>query len=287
MSKTHTPADQMSAEDWSGAMGERWLAHLARFEGMIAPVGAALLERAAYIKGERVIDVGCGGGATSIEIARRVAPTGTVFGLDISPALIEAATRRAREANVTNLKFHCADAATFRLDGPPYERLFSRFGLMFFPQPVDAFANLRKLLKPGARADFAVWAPAPENEWVASVMGIIGQYVELPKPAPHAPGPFAFDDPDYLQDVLSQAGFEPAQIETWQGKQLVAGAGASAEDAADFALEVMHFGELLEEANPAARESVRPQLVELFARHKTPAGIEMAGKAFLVSTRAP
>jgi ubiquinone/menaquinone biosynthesis C-methylase UbiE len=286
MNRAPTPANQMSAEDWSGAMGERWLAHLARFEGMIAPIGEALMAHAAHAKGERVIDVGCGAGGTSIEIARRVGSSGAVFGLDISQALVEAAIRRARAANAQNLQFHCADAATFRLDGPPFDRLFSRFGLMFFAQPVQAFTNLHGLLRRGARADFSVWAPASANAWVAKIMGIVGQYVELPVPIPHAPGPFAFDDPAYLRGVLEQAGFESAQFDTWQGHQLVGGAGASPEEAADFALGVMSFGELLDEANPSARETVQAQLVELFAQHRTSAGIAMDAKAFLVSAHA-
>lgn len=287
MNQAQTPMHEMSQEDWAGETGQRWLAHLAQFEGMIAPVGEALLAKAAHAPGERVIDVGCGGGGTSIEIARRVAPSGTVFGLDISPALVDAARRRAREANILNLQFHCADAATYRLEGPPYDRLFSRFGLMFFAEPVPAFTNLRRLLRSGARADFAVWAPAKENMWVTRIMQVIAQYVELPAPVPHAPGPFAFDDPAYLRDVLQKAGFVSTQIDTWQGTQLVAGAGASAEDAADFALQVMHFGELLEQNNPAARAPAREQLVELFTRHRTSVGIAMPATAFLVSARAP
>ncbi len=286
MNRAPTPVHQIAAEDWSGAMGERWLANLTRFEGMIAPIGAALMAHAGFAPGERVIDVGCGGGGTSLEIARRVGPSGSVLGVDVSPMLVDAATQRAREANVHHVRFHCADAASFRLEGPRPDRLFSRFGLMFFPQPVEAFANLHALLRPGARADFSVWAPAPENAWIAQIMGILGQYIELPAPVPHAPGPFAFDDPAYLRGVLEQAGFESAQFDTWQGHQLVAGAGASPEDAADFALGVMHFGELLEEARPSAREAVHARLVELFARHRTSDGIAMAAKAFIVTARA-
>ena len=286
MSRAPTPANQIAAEDWSGAMGDRWLANLARFEGMIAPIGEALMARAALSEGERVIDVGCGAGSTTVETARRVGPSGAAFGLDISQVLIDAAVRRAHDANVHNLQFQCADAATFRLDGPRFDRLFSRFGLMFFAQPVDAFTNLHRLLRRGARADFSVWAPARENAWIAQIMGIVGQHVELPAPVAHAPGPFAFDDPAYLRGVLDQAGFESAQLDTWQGDQLVGGAGASPEEAADFALRVMSFGELLDEANPAARNTVHAQLIELFARHRTAAGIAMPAKAFLVTARA-
>jgi hypothetical protein len=152
---------------------------------------------------------------------------------------------------------------------------------------VPAFSNLRTFLASGGRADFAVWAPPQENMWVARIMQIIAQYVELPAPVPHAPGPFAFDDPAYLRDVLQKAGFVATQIDTWQGTQLVAGAGASPEDAADFALQVMHFGELLEQHDPAARAPARAQLVELFSHHRTAVGIAMPATAFLVTARVP
>jgi SAM-dependent methyltransferase len=286
MSNASTPVDQVAAEDWSGGMGERWLAHLGAFEGMIAPIGEALMARAAFAPGERVIDVGCGAGATCIEIARRVGPSGSVLGLDISPVLIDAAASRARDARVPNVQWHCEDAATFRLDGPPFDRLHSRFGLMFFPEPLQAFANLRRVLRRGARLDFSVWAPAAQNAWVAQIMAIVGPHVQLPEPVAHAPGPFAFDDPRYLSEVLSGAGFEPARLEVWQGRQLVGGAGASPEQAADFALAALHFGEMLEQSKPEARESVRAELVDLFARHRTPEGIAMSAKAFLVTTSA-
>ncbi len=286
MNQATTPAHAMAAEDWSGDLGERWLAHLDRFEGMIAPAGAALLQHAAIASGERVIDVGCGAGGTTIEIARRIAPAGEALGLDISQALTAAATQRASVANVRNVRFVCADAATFKLVEQPYDRLFSRFGLMFFPRPVEAFTNLRRFLRRGARADFSVWAPARENGWVVALMEIIGRHVELPQPEPHAPGPFAFDDPVYLREVLEKAGFESTRIDTWRGQQLVAGRGATPEQAADFVLQALQFGDLLQEANPSARETARAQLVDLFAKHKTADGIAMAATAFLVTTRA-
>src|SRR5579885_178869 len=116
MASAEKPILDSAAEDWSSEMGERWLKNLGRFEGMIAPVGRALLERADFRAGERVVDVGCGGGATSLEIAARVGSGGAVLGLDISPALIAAAEHRARAARAANLHFRCADAASATLE---------------------------------------------------------------------------------------------------------------------------------------------------------------------------
>lgn len=143
--------EAFKGEDWAGEMGARWLASLDRFEGMIAPIGSALLARAGYHSGERVLDLGCGGGATTLAIAELVGPQGAALGLDVAPMLIERARHRASAAG-SSARFVCADAATAHLDTPPFDRLFSRFGSMFFDAPVPAFANRKAMLKPSARA---------------------------------------------------------------------------------------------------------------------------------------
>ena len=153
----HHHADALKYEDWAGEMGARWLANLNGFENTIAPAGEDLLAHAAYQPGERVVDIGFGGGATSLAIAKAVAPGGEVVGIDISPDLAAATTRRAAAAGIANVRFICADAATVSVADAPFDRLCSRFGSMFFSEPVPAFANLRGLLKPGGRIDLAVW----------------------------------------------------------------------------------------------------------------------------------
>jgi SAM-dependent methyltransferase len=280
------PLLDTAAEDWSGEMGERWLKNLDRFEGMIAPVGRALLERAAFRAGERVLDIGCGAGATSLEIANRLGVSGAVLGLDISPALVAAAERRARAAGAGNLSFRCADAATASLEGPAFDRLFSRFGVMFFPDARGAFANLHRFVRPGGRTDFSVWAPARENMWIAQTLAVIGEFVELPPAVPRSPGPFALDDPAYVRELLEGAGFTSVGFETWRGNQPVGGPGASPEDAVTFVFDAMSLGRMLDEAQPEARSKVRGKLRELYARHLTPQGILMPGTAYLVTARS-
>lgn len=278
--------DSLPAEEWAGVMGERWLLHLDRFEGMIAPIGQALLKRANFRAGERVVDVGCGAGGTSIDIAREVGPEGAVLGIDISPQLVEAAGRRALAANVRNITFRCADAGAVRMEGPRFDRLFSRFGLMFFPEAAAAFANLRTLVNAEGRIDFCVWAPARANAWIAQVMGICGQYVELPAPVARTPGPFALDDPDYIRELLGSGGFDNIRIDVWQGEQLVGGPGASPEEATDFVFNAMSFGRLLEESTPEIREKVQAELTALFTRHLGTEGVRMSATAYLVSAAA-
>jgi ubiquinone/menaquinone biosynthesis C-methylase UbiE len=223
-----TAPEALKGEDWAGEMGARWLASLDRFEGMIAPIGAALLARADYQPGERVLDLGCGGGATTLAIAEAVGPQGAALGLDIAPMLIEAAASRAQAAG-SPARFVCADAATATLDEPPFGRLFSRFGSMFFPEPVPAFTNLHAMLAPGARIDLAVWAHPRDNAWMMEVMSTVRSHVDIPPAEPRAPGPFAFEDLGYLESILTAAGFSGMDAAAYQGLQPVGGPGASPE----------------------------------------------------------
>jgi len=252
---------------------------------MIAPIGAALLARAAYQPGERVLDLGCGGGATTLAIAEAVGPQGAALGLDIAPMLVEAATRRAAEAGST-ARFVCADAASAALAEPPFDRLFSRFGSMFFPEPVPAFANIRSIVKPGARIDLAVWANPRDNLWMMEVMGVVRQHIEIPPATPRAPGPFAFEDLGYLEEVLTGAGFSAMTVEAYAGLQPVGGAGATPDEAVDFVLASMAVGRALEEASAAIRSAARADLLDLFTRrHVAGAGVMMGCKAWLVTAR--
>lgn len=280
-----TAPEALKGEDWAGEMGARWLASLDRFEGMIAPIGAALLERAAYQPGERVLDLGCGGGATTLGIAEAVGPDGAALGLDIAPMLIEQADVRAGAAGST-ARFVCADAATASLGEPPFTRLFSRFGSMFFSEPVPAFANLRAMLAPAARIDLAVWAHPRDNAWMMEVMGVVRSHVEVPPAVPRAPGPFAFEDLTYLEEVLTGAGFTGFEAVAYQGEQPVGGPGATPEEATDFVLASMAAGRILAEQGEAVLAAARADLAAMFAHHhREGEGVMLGCKAWLVTAR--
>ena len=279
--------EALKGEDWAGEMGAKWLANLERFEGMIAPIGEALLQQADFKPGERVLDIGCGGGGTTIAIAQAVAPSGHVLGIDISPDLTAASTQRASDEGVSNIRFICADAATVQLADAPFDRLFSRFGSMFFTKPHAAFANLHSLLALGARIDLAVWGPPRDNLWMMDMMSVVRQYIDIAPAIPRAPGPFAFEDLDYLNEVLESAGFSKPTVSTYQGLQPMGGVNARPDEAVSFILSSMAVGRALQEHDAKVRAQVEADLIKLFERHYVPdQGVMMQGKAWLVSATA-
>lgn len=279
--------EELKGEDWAGEMGAKWLANLDRFEAMIAPIGEALLKQADFKPGERVLDIGCGGGGTTIAIAQAVAPSGVVLGIDISPDLTAASALRAAEAGVSNIHFICADAASVQLTEAPFDRLFSRFGSMFFAEPHQAFANLRSLLHPGARIDLAIWGPPRDNLWMMEMMGIVRRHVNVPPAIPRTPGPFAFEDLDYLNEVLEGGGFSKATVSSYQGLQPIGGVDASPQKAVSFVLSSMAVGRALDEQGPDIRAAAEADLIELFQQHYVAGqGVMMQGKAWLVTATA-
>ena len=276
----------LAAHDWASEAGKRWLAQLDRFESMIEPIGKALLDQAAYSASETVVDVGCGGGWTTRQIAGAVGNTGFVLGLDISPDLVGTAQERARRAGLANIRFERGDAATAMPKEAPFDRLFSRFGSMFFPEPYPAFANLRRMLRDGGRLDIAVWAPIAENPWQREVMAVIKRHIDLPAPLPRAPGPFALGEQDYVIDLLQSAGFSDIKFDAWTGDQRVGGPGSNSESAASFVLDGMQIGDLVRASGSEVHEAIYLSLVQLFDRNRDDDGVCMGAKAWLVSARS-
>jgi hypothetical protein len=156
---------------------------------------------------------------------------------------------------------------------------------MFFADPPAAFRNLGSMLKPGGRADFAVWAPAKDSPWVARMMEVMRNHLELPKPEPHAPGPFALDDPDYFGGLLRQGGFDQLDFTLWSGEQPIGGVGSTAISAVEFVLSAMSIGDLAKDQPAEVGTRIRADLLKLFRAHQQPGGVMMGAIAWLVSAR--
>ena len=282
MNQTVTPLITDPSENWAGEMGARWLSHIETFEGMIAPIGAALMDQASLTDGERVLDVGCGGGVTTLAAGRAVGPLGSALGLDISPDLVARARQRAEKAGVSNVSFRCGDAAREQPEGPAFDRVVSRFGSMFFAEPYVAFRNLHGAIRPGGRLDLAVWAAPRDNLWMSAMVAVVRDHIDLPRSEPRAPGPFAFEDPDYLRDVLETSGFRDMTLEAWSADVPFAGPGAACADAVAFALDGMAFRDKVAALTRPERAKLSQALGALYDKHATPDGIMMPAKAWLV-----
>jgi SAM-dependent methyltransferase len=275
-----------AAPDWAGARGEKWLAQLSGMEGMLAPVDEPLIRALRLDAPLRIAEIGCGGGGTALELLRR-APEGTVVhGFDISPALVDVARRRTGSAPRA-IAFHAADMATSAPPGAPYDRLVSRFGIMFFDDAPAAFANLRRWLAPGGRFAFAAWGPTADNPWMTTVREAAAEVVEIPKLDPEVPGAFRYAEPDKLLALLARAGFAQLEAEDWRGV-LAVGGGLPPAEAATFALaSFASFDELLAKAGDGALARARRALTARFAGHQRDRVVRLDARVHIFTGTRP
>ncbi|WP_262312298.1 class I SAM-dependent methyltransferase [Acidiphilium sp. AL] len=238
---------------WNEVAGPKWIRMQEAMEARLAAIETLLLERASPQRGETVLEVGCGTGATTARLAALVGERGHVTAADVSRPMLDAArTRLAGRENVTLIE---ADAATADF-GTSFDLIASRFGVMFFEDPAAAFAHLHASLRPGGRLCCVAWAPLDANpHWAIPLAIAIGRLgAGRPRP-PHAPGPLAFDDPAYVEDILRRAGFAAISVTAEPATIL----GRSLDDEAEIAAFMGPAGRLLDEkaADAATRAELR------------------------------
>ncbi len=271
------------ADNWNGAGGEHWVAHTDRHDRALQAYGRAVLDAAAIRPTDRVLDVGCGTGWLSRTAARH-APEGTVLGVDIGRPLVEAARAIAEREGPANVRFDRADAQVHAFDPGAADVVVSRFGVMFFDDPVAAFANLRAALTDDGRIAFVCWQSLLANDWMVVPGGALAAHLGMPESDdPHAPGPFSLCDPDRVHAVLRAAGFADVTLTEEAHPMWL---GTDADDA---------FGYMRNQSIARAMmDGKPPELVEraLAALRATlediagPDGIQLPGRAWLVTARA-
>ncbi|MEL6170455.1 MAG: class I SAM-dependent methyltransferase [Pseudomonadota bacterium] len=271
----------VSASDWSTDRGEAWRESMGPLEAMLAPVNTPLIEALDLDAPYRIADIGCGGGETSIAMARNAYPGSTVDGFDISPALVDAAKRKEAYGDVP-IHFHVQDAGQPLSEPAQFDRLISRFGIMFFPDADHAFTNLVDWLKPGGRFAFAVWGSPSENPWMSSIRSVLSNHIVLPTPEPGAPGPFRYHDVDGFISLLDASGFADIKSGSWKD-QLPLGGGLSAEAAASFALEAFSIGQLLNQSDQITARAAHSELASLFSKHLVDDQVRMDAHVHIVT----
>ncbi len=253
-------ADQIAY--WNGPGGQRWADRQQAQDVLLAPIAEALIDRAAPKSGERIIDVGCGSGATTIAFAQKVAPSGHVLGVDVSgPMLTRARQSAPKELPVD---FELADATVYPFDPGSFDLLVSRFGVMFFAEPALSFANLRRALRSSGRLAFACWREPRENPFFMTPLQAVYKHVpRLPQQGPEDPGPFSFASQARVNRILGEAGFTGIEMEPCNFALDVA-IGRGLDVAVQGALEIGPAARALAEQPPevvaAATQSIREAL---------------------------
>ena len=275
--------------DWNGQSGERWVANQARLDSLVAVFGQAAIEAAAAATGERVLDVGCGAGASSLALAARVGAGGHVLGVDISEPLIGRA--RALAPQDTTVLFQVADASSAELPEGAFDVLFSRFGVMFFDDPTAAFVHMRRALRPGGRVAFVCWRGAAENDWVRLPMGALkGIVPPSAPPDPEAPGPFSFGDRARVARILTAAGFTDIAIEPFDASVPFGEGGtrdAAIDDAVKMTLEVGPVSRVLAAQPDDIRARASAAVRAAFAGLPGERSVMIDGAAWIVMARNP
>jgi SAM-dependent methyltransferase len=277
-------------EYWNGPAGQRWVDQQELLSRAFVPYTKAVVERAGAKAREHVLDVGCGCGATSIELAQRVTPAGAVVGVDVSAPML--ARARERGAGLTQLRFIDADAATFVTTPPTaaFDLIFSRFGVMFFADPAAAFSHLRVQLRDSGRLTFVCWRAFEDNAWARVPLEAVRSVLTEPPPTliDDRPGPYAFSDRAKIEHVLRGAGFQNIAIDRFDAPVTLSGTRGSIAAAVEFALSSGPASRLLAESG--APKDVRTRAADALARqleaHRSDDGYALAGSCWLVSARA-
>lgn len=276
-------ADQIAY--WNGPGGRHWTDRQQLQDVVLAPVSKILIERAAVKAGEAVFDIGCGCGATSFDLLTQVGPGGHVTGVDISEPMLG----RARELAPPNMpiEFVLADATVYPFPPASADMLFSRFGVMFFAQPSDSFANMRKALRPGGRLAFACWRTPRDNTWMMLGLQEAYKYVpKLPEMKPDDPGPFSFASEERVRRILGEAGFSNVEMDRVDLLLDIA-TGRGLEAAIETTLAIGPTSRALENQPPDKIEATTQSIRTMLASHQKGDTIPLGGSIWIVTATNP
>src|SRR6516225_1351890 len=272
-------------EYWNSAATRAWADQYARMDSAVAGLTKELLDLATPQPDERVLDIGCGPGTTVLELARRVGPGGHVLGADVSEPSVARARERIAAAGLRQAEVIVADASVHPFSPDSFELTFSRFGVMFFSDPVAAFANVRRAMKPGGRLTLAVFRPASEKLWPNAPLEAVRHLLPpIPTPGPEEPGPFSWADPARVHRILEGAGFSDVSLTPLDPVIQLAGPGGKAE-AADFVMAKGALMRVLASLSAAEREDGRATLEVYFRGHATSQGVVLPADIWVVRAR--
>ncbi len=266
---------------WNSEATRRWVTEQTRIDRLMAKITDAALAAADPKTGENVLDIGCGTGTTTLRLSEAVGPTGRVLGIDISEQQLGLTRQRVATARARNVELVLDDAATHTFPPATFDLAFSRFGVMFFADPVAAFGNIRGAMKSGGRLLLAVFRSGSENPWATAVVAAISHLVPPPPPpGPEDPRQFSWSDPARVQRILGGAGFRNVVL---RPLDLSFHLGADAAEAAEFATFIGQGARMLQGQPGETVHAARGVLQDFFKQHEGPSGVSLPGALWLIS----
>lgn len=278
-----TIANTDMAAAWDGEEGDGWSRDWQRYDRSMAGYHARLLEAAAFAADDRVLDIGCGNGQTTLDAAR-AASSGSALGVDLSSKMLARARERAAEAGLANVTFEQADAQVHPFEPAAHDIAISRYGSMFFADPVAAFTNIGSALAPGGRLALLVWQVAERQGWLRTMLDTLALGRDLPTPPSNVPGPFGLGDPDRTRAILTDAGFVDVDLTGIDGDFRI---GDDAEDSYEFVKTMGITRGLLGGVSDAERETALEALRAVITEHTDGDGTHFHSAAWLVTARRP
>jgi len=278
---TQAARGAMTAEFWNTEGGEVWVRQQDLLDRLNAPIGEAVVARADPGPGRRALDVGCGAGATTLDMARRLGPDGSCVGVDVSGPLLDLARERARGQTTGRAEFVQADAQDHAFAPGEFDVILSRFGVMFFTDPDAAFANLRRALRPGGALVFACWRSPADNPLSQVPLEAAAPLLSQPPPPPReGPGRFAFADPDHVRGILDRSGWRDIEI-----APLDAPMPASLDEMMTLSLELGPLGQILRREDEATRARVTDAVAARLREEMRDGVVPLAAACWLVTAR--
>jgi SAM-dependent methyltransferase len=274
--------NQEQAAAWDGPSGEYWAAHQERFDAAIEPHHARLMAAAAIAPGERVLDIGCGNGRTTRDAARAAGEGGSVLAVDLSGPMLEQARRSAQDEGLTTIRFEQGDAQTYPFPAGGFDVALSRFGVMFFADPVAAFTNIGAALRSGGRLAVLVWQPVAANEWMTAVRQALAMGRDVPVPGAGTPGPMGLADADFTSSVLKSAGFADVAFTPSEEPFNI---GPDAESAYRFARGLQPVLLMLDGLDDDTKARALDNLRAAIAARETAGGVAFGSAAWVVTAR--
>jgi ubiquinone/menaquinone biosynthesis C-methylase UbiE len=269
---------------WSGAGGDVWVDKQREMDIMLNPLGERVIQGLDLKEETKILDIGCGCGATTLEIAKLV-NQGEVFGVDISEPMLERATQTASDMALTNISYQVKDVQVDEMPNNYFDIAFSRFGVMFFEDPFEAFNNINHSLKDDGQLSFVCWQHASLNPWQSLSIQVIKEFLDLPAPPPKSPGPFAFEDKSYIEEILNASGFRDIEIKDNQ-EDIVMFSGKSIREACEDYLTINPVvTEMLKNSPSELREEILEALIGKFSNYHKDDGLLFPSATWIVTAK--